>query len=57
VRQKARQCGHVSISEHFKQWQSLGMNMTGLLRESMIVVEALKGSGTVDFASATVQVN
>jgi hypothetical protein len=33
------------------------MNMTGLLRESMIVTEALKGSGNVDFASATVQVN
>ena len=57
VRRLPRQCGHVSISEHFKQWQSLGMNMGGLLRESMIVVEALRGSGTVDFASATVQVN
>jgi len=28
-----------------------------LLREAMIVAEALRGSGTVDFASATVQVN
>jgi hypothetical protein len=33
------------------------MDMTGLLRESMIVTEALKGSGSVDFASATVQVD
>ena len=57
VRQQPRQCGHVSISEHFKHWQSLGMDMSGLLRESMIVVEALNGSGTVDFASATVQVD
>jgi hypothetical protein len=57
VRRQARQCGHVSISEHFKHWQSVGMNMTGLLREAMIVVEALRGTGTVDFASATVQVN
>lgn len=57
VRRQARQCGHVSISEHFKQWQSLGMDISGLLRESMIVVEGLRGSGTVDFASATVQVN
>lgn len=57
VRRQPRQCGHVSISEHFKQWQSLGMDISGLLRESMIVVEALRGSGTVDFSSATVQVN
>jgi hypothetical protein len=57
VRRVARQCGHVSISEHFKQWQSLGMDMSGLLRESMLVTEALNGSGTVDFASASVQVN
>jgi hypothetical protein len=57
VRQEPRQCGHVSISEHFEHWQSLDMDMSGLLRESMIVVEALRGTGTVDFASATVQVD
>jgi endo-1,4-beta-xylanase len=57
VRQEPRQCGHVSISEHFAHWQSQDMDMSGLLREAMIVVEALRGTGTVDFASATVQVD
>ena len=56
IRQEPSQCGHVSISAHFNEWNSLGMDM-GLMRESMIVVEALNGSGTVDFASLTVQVD
>jgi len=57
IRQEARQCGHISISAHFKEWDSLGLNVGGNLRESMLVVEALDGSGTVDFTSATVQVD
>lgn len=56
IRREPRQCGHVSISAHFDEWNSLGMEM-GLLRESMLLVEALNGSGTVDFSSATVQVD
>lgn len=56
IRREARQCGHISISEHFKKWDEVGLNVNGLLRESMLVVEALNGSGTVDFTSATVKV-
>jgi endo-1,4-beta-xylanase len=56
VRQTGRQCGHVSISEHFSQWASLGMQL-GLLGESKLLVEALNGSGTVDFTRGTVVVN
>ena len=56
IRQEGRQCGHVSISAHLSMWESLGMQL-GLMRESMILVEALDGSGTIDFASVTVQVN
>jgi endo-1,4-beta-xylanase len=56
IRQEPRDCGHISISAHFNEWTSLGMQM-GLLRESMLLVEALEGSGTVDFTSATVVVD
>jgi len=53
VRQTPRQCGHVSISEHFKQWQSMGMNL-GLMYEARILVEAGGGSGNVSFTHANV---
>ena len=53
VRQTPRQCGHVSISEHFKQWQSMGMNL-GKMYEARILVEAGGGSGSIDFTHANV---
>jgi hypothetical protein len=56
VRQTPRQCGHVSISEHFKQWQSMGMNL-GLMYEARILVEAGGGSGNVSFTHANVTVS
>jgi endo-1,4-beta-xylanase len=55
IRQEPRQCGHISISEHLNR-NSLDMEM-GLMREAMLLVEALDGTGTVDFTSATVQVD
>jgi len=55
IRQTARQCGHISISEHFSQWNSLGL-LLGKLYEAKILVEAQDSSGTVDFTKATVTV-
>jgi endo-1,4-beta-xylanase len=55
VRQTARQCGHISISEHFSKWIELGLQL-GKLEEAKILVEAQNGSGTVDFTTATVVV-
>ena len=52
ARKKARQCGHISISEHFKKWESLGMKL-GKMYEARILVEAAGGSGSVDFTKAT----
>jgi hypothetical protein len=52
VRKKARQCGHISISEHFKKWDSLGLKL-GKMYEARILVEASGGSGSVDFKKAT----
>jgi endo-1,4-beta-xylanase len=56
IRQEPRDCGHVSISAHFNEWDRVGLDVGGRLRESMFLVEALNGSGTVDFTVATVQV-
>jgi endo-1,4-beta-xylanase len=53
MRQTARQCGHISISEHFKAWANLGMTL-GKMEECRIVVEVVGGSGSIDFTSATV---
>jgi hypothetical protein len=56
VRQTARQCGHISISQHFSQWASLGLQL-GNLEEAKVVVEAQNNSGTIDFTTATVAVH
>jgi endo-1,4-beta-xylanase len=55
VRQNARQCGHISISEHFSQWTSLGLQL-GKLEEAKLLLEAQDSTGTIDFTTATVVV-
>jgi hypothetical protein len=46
-----------SISEHFKQWASLGLTL-GNMYEAKLLVEAMAsggtGTGTIDFTTATV---
>lgn len=54
VRRTARQCGVISLSEHFRQWQSLGMDMTGELLEAKILVEVGGGVGNVQLPIANV---
>jgi len=57
IRQTSRTCGHISISEHFSQWASLGMQL-GDLEEARILVEAGgNASGNIDFTTATVTAN
>lgn len=55
VRQNRRQCGHVSISEHFRQWERMGLNL-GLAKEAKILVEAGGGNGSITFTHANVTV-
>jgi endo-1,4-beta-xylanase len=55
VRQTPRLCGHISISKHFAEWASLGLQL-GNLEEARILVEAQNNSGTIDFTTATVVV-
>jgi hypothetical protein len=53
IRQKARQCGTITISDHFKAWDGAGMKL-GTLMEAKILVETGGGSGSVDFPVANV---
>ena len=55
VRQTARQCGHISVSEHFIQWETLGLPL-GNLHEAKLLVEAQDNSGSIEFTTATVVV-
>jgi hypothetical protein len=52
VRQNARHCGHISISEHFKAWAKAGL-MLGNMEEARVLVEVGGGSGSIDFTTAT----
>jgi len=56
VRQTARQCGHISITEHFKKWAELGLNL-GKMYEAKILIEAGGGVGSIDFSTANVTAN
>lgn len=54
VRRLPRQCGHVSVSEHFAGWVTLGLPL-GRINDVRLLVEALNsGSGTVEFTAGTV---
>jgi hypothetical protein len=55
IRQTARHCGHISISEHFSQWQGLGLPL-GNLYEAKLLVEAQDNSGSIEFTTARVVV-
>jgi len=54
IRQSARQCGNITISEQFKAWEAAGLAMGGALREAKILVETGGGQGSIDFPVAKV---
>jgi hypothetical protein len=53
VRQTARQCGQISLSEHFAAWAAAGMTL-GKMDQAQILVEVGGGTGSVDFTVANV---
>jgi endo-1,4-beta-xylanase len=55
IRQTARQCGRISVSEHFTKWMGLGLPL-GKLYEAKWLVEAQNTTGTISFTKATVVV-
>jgi endo-1,4-beta-xylanase len=48
IRQTLRQSGTISITEHFKQWESMGLQL-GNLYEAKFLVEAGGGTGWLEF--------
>jgi endo-1,4-beta-xylanase len=56
IRQTARQCGTISVSEHFTKWEALGLPL-GNLWEAKLLMEAQDSTGTIDFTTAKVEVD
>jgi endo-1,4-beta-xylanase len=56
IRTVARQCGTISVSEHFTKWEGLGLPM-GKMYEAKILAESQNNSGTIAFTTATVTVD
>jgi hypothetical protein len=50
VRRVPRQCGTISLSEHFAKWTAVGLRL-GRLEEAMYLMEAQNNSGTIDVAA------
>lgn len=55
IRREARQCGHISISQHFSEWVRLGLQL-GKLVEAKLLLEAQDSTGTINFTTAKVTV-
>jgi hypothetical protein len=53
VRKTARQCGVISLTQHFDAWKSLDMDLGNLL-EAKVLVEVGGGVGKVDLPVANV---
>jgi endo-1,4-beta-xylanase len=56
IRRTPRQCGRISVSEHFKGWEDLGLPF-GKLYEVKLLVESQFNTGSVEFSSAEVNVD
>lgn len=54
VRRTARSCGVISLSEHFRAWERMGLDMSGPLLEAKILVEVGGGVGQVELPIANV---
>jgi hypothetical protein len=55
IRRTARQCGTISVSQHFSEWNRLGLQL-GKLYEAKILMEAQASTGTIQVTTAKVTV-
>jgi hypothetical protein len=55
VRQTARTCGHISITQHFDAWNAAGMKL-GNLAEVEVFMEVGGGTGSIDVPIANVTI-
>jgi endo-1,4-beta-xylanase len=56
VRQTARTCGQISITQHFDAWKAAGMKLGNLL-EVKVLVEVGGGTGSIDVPIANVTID
>jgi hypothetical protein len=56
VRQTARTCGQIPITQHFNAWNAAGMKL-GNLAQVQILVEAGGGTGSIDFPIANMTID
>lgn len=59
VRQSRRQCGTVNLSEHFRQWSKIGVDINydrELLDNANITVDVFNGKGSVTFTHASMEI-
>lgn len=52
IRQTARQCGHITVSDHFKKWKALGLEL-GKMYEAKLLVEVGGGTGSIEYTMGT----
>ena len=57
VRQTIRQCGTISVTEHFKKWEEAGLPMAGTLYEAKLLAEAGGGAGSIDYRYANLRLS
>lgn len=55
IRRTARQCGTISVSEHFAAWEAAGLPL-GDFHEIKLLAESQFNSGHIEFTRATVTV-
>nr|AGS54029.1 xylanase [uncultured bacterium contig00396] len=53
VRQTRRQAGTISVTEHFKKWDELGMKLGSSMYEAKFKIEAGGGRGWLDLTYLT----
>jgi hypothetical protein len=51
IRRTPRQCGTISVSEHFRKWEELGLSL-GDFHEVKLLMEAQFNSGSIEFTTA-----
>ncbi|MBW1297222.1 glycoside hydrolase family 11 protein [Aquimarina litoralis] len=56
IRRNTRTAGTINISDHFRQWESIGMNL-GKLHEVSVVVEGYQSNGSFEFTELDVSVD
>jgi hypothetical protein len=53
IRQGRRQCGTISVTKHFKEWERIGMKLGTNMYEAKFLVEAGGGTGWFDASYLT----